>query len=69
LQHHGRWVASPPAPFRRDWCGPWASTAAHLPDFADKAAIFTVAHNRLSDFQCIMHLADEPNPFCVTLRK
>jgi hypothetical protein len=42
----------------QDWCGQWANMAAYLPDFADKAAIFTVEYNRLPDFERIMHFKE-----------
>lgn len=42
----------------QDWCGQWTNMAAYLPDFADKAAIFTVEYNRLPDFERIMHFKE-----------
>lgn len=42
----------------QDWCGQWANMAAYLPDFAERAAIFTVEYNRLPDFERIMRFKE-----------
>ena len=43
----------------QDWCGQWRDMAAYLPDFADRAAIFTVEYNLLPDFERIMSFKED----------
>jgi len=42
----------------QDWCPQWTDMAAYLPDFAHRAAIFTVEYNRLPDFERIMRFKE-----------
>jgi hypothetical protein len=42
----------------QDWCPQWSDMEAYLPDFADQAAIFTVAYNVLPDFKRIMNFKE-----------
>ena len=42
----------------QDWCPQWRDMEAYLPDFAEQAAIFTVAYNLLPDFERIMNFKE-----------
>jgi hypothetical protein len=43
----------------QDWCGQWINMATYLPEFADRAAIFTVEYNLLPDFERIMKFKED----------
>ena len=43
----------------QDWCGQWADMKTYLPDFTDRAAIFTAEYNLLPDFERIMAFKED----------